>query len=290
MALQFASLGAYVVLLDKDKDALNSALFDAHKAYDKFKTWVVHNGYAISFGEVLPRVLPIAIAVDLTDRQKTYAAMRRVKKLYGGIDILINNAGVVTGKKLLECPDALIDLSFQVNAISHFWTVKAVLPSMLEANAGHIVTVASSAGLLGVPGLADYCASKYAAVGFDESLRFELHKLGKTGVKTTLVCPGQIDTGMFEGAKPSRFPNLVPQLTQEYAAERIVQAVRCERQLLIMPASLFLIQLLKGIVPPDIAVRVAEWFGALDFMSNFTGRAGAPPATAKRASKSPARR
>ena len=43
-------------------------------------------------------------------------------------------------------------------------------------------------------------------------------------------------------------------------------------------------------MPPDIAVRVAEWFGALDFMANFTGRAGAPPATAKRASKSPARR
>ena len=72
---------------------------------------------------------------------------------------------------------------------------------MIERNHGHIVNIASSAGLAGVTGLADYCASKFAAVGFDESLRCELHAQGKAGVHTTVVCPYFINTGMFAGAK-----------------------------------------------------------------------------------------
>ena len=81
-----------------------------------------------------------------------------------------------------------------------FQTCKAFLPGMMERNHGHLVNIASSAGLLGVNGLADYCASKFAAVGFDESLRFELEMMGKD-VKTTVVCPFYINTGMFDGAK-----------------------------------------------------------------------------------------
>ena len=72
---------------------------------------------------------------------------------------------------------------------------------MLAANHGHVVTGASNAGLVGVAGLVDYCASKFGAVGTDEALRFELKKLGKDGVFTTCVCPYYISTGMFDGAK-----------------------------------------------------------------------------------------
>lgn len=72
---------------------------------------------------------------------------------------------------------------------------------MLTLNHGHIVNIASAAGLTGVTGLADYCASKFAVVGFTESLSMELASLEKTGVKTTVVCPFYIDTGMFKGVK-----------------------------------------------------------------------------------------
>ena len=65
---------------------------------------------------------------------------------------------------------------------------------MLKADHGHIVTIASMAGTAGVPGLADYCASKHAAVGFDESIRLEAQKLGKYGVKTTVVRRRQCET------------------------------------------------------------------------------------------------
>lgn len=79
-------------------------------------------------------------------------------------------------------------------------TLKAFLPSMLANNHGHIATIASSAGLGGVNSLLDYCASKFAAVGLHESLSMEIGALEKHGVKTTLVCPYLIHTGMFEGA------------------------------------------------------------------------------------------
>lgn len=80
-------------------------------------------------------------------------------------------------------------------------TLKAFLPGMVKRNHGHVVTIASGAGLFGVNRLLDYSASKFAAVGIDESLRIELTVEGKTGVKTTCVCPFYISTGMFEGVQ-----------------------------------------------------------------------------------------
>ena len=72
---------------------------------------------------------------------------------------------------------------------------------MIERRHGRVVTVASMAGLLGVAGLCDYCASKFGAVGFDEALRMELQRLGVPGVTTTCVSPYYIATGMFSGVR-----------------------------------------------------------------------------------------
>ena len=72
---------------------------------------------------------------------------------------------------------------------------------MLEKNRGHIVSIASSAGLAGISGLCDYCSSKFGAVGFSESLQMELASMGEKDIQTTVVCPYIIDTGMFDGAK-----------------------------------------------------------------------------------------
>ena len=85
----------------------------------------------------------------------------------------------------------------------NFQLGKAFLPSIISKNHGHVVTIASMAGMFGTAGLCDYCASKFAAVGFDESLRNELIRLGKNGVHTTVVCPYYINTGMFDGVQSS---------------------------------------------------------------------------------------
>lgn len=80
-------------------------------------------------------------------------------------------------------------------------TIKEFLPSMLQQNRGHIVSIASLAGCTGLPGAVDYCSSKFAAVGLMESLRQEMASQGKTGIQFTTVCPSLITTGMFEGVK-----------------------------------------------------------------------------------------
>ncbi len=95
----------------------------------------------------------------------------------------------------------MIEKTFQVNTMAHLWLGKAFLPSMIEKNHGHVVTIASMAGKFGMAGLCDYCASKFAAVGFDESLRNELVHMGKDNVHTTVVCPYFINTGMFDGVQ-----------------------------------------------------------------------------------------
>ena len=82
-----------------------------------------------------------------------------------------------------------------------FQTTKAFLPAMVERNHGHVVSIASVAGLLGVAGLCDYSSSKFGAYGFNESLQMELAATGKHDVHTTVVCPFYINTGMFDGVK-----------------------------------------------------------------------------------------
>lgn len=72
---------------------------------------------------------------------------------------------------------------------------------MKEKNHGHVITIASSAGFFGVASLMDYCASKFGAVGIHESLESELASLKLDGIKTTLVCPYFINTGMFDGVR-----------------------------------------------------------------------------------------
>ncbi|XP_013386956.1 epidermal retinol dehydrogenase 2-like, partial [Lingula anatina] len=151
-------------------------------------------------------------------------------------------------------------------------TVKAFLPSMLRKNHGHLVSIASSAGLVGVTGLADYCASKFAAVGFDESLKYELNAMGKDGVHTTVVCPYYINTGMFEGVK-TRFPKVLPIVNQDYAASRIVDAVLINQEIVYIPRVLYFFLALKGLIPVKVGLLLAQAFGINNCMDDFKGRA-----------------
>ncbi|XP_002735961.1 17-beta-hydroxysteroid dehydrogenase 13-like, partial [Saccoglossus kowalevskii] len=134
---------------------------------------------------------------DVTNKDEVYRLAEQVKKDVGSVTILVNNAGVVAGKNLLDCPDELILRSMNVNAISHFWTIKAFAPSMVAKNHGHIVTIASLAGSCGTPKMVEYCASKFAAVGLHEALQYEFIKEGYDGIKMTLVQPYLINTGLF---------------------------------------------------------------------------------------------
>lgn len=209
--------------------------------------------------------------VDLAKRKEIYAAAERVKADIGNVDILINNAGVVNGKRLMDCPDELIELTMAVNANALFFTIKSFLPHMLETNHGHIVTVASMAGKGGLPGLVDYCASKHAAIGLSDSLRSEIMAMKKDGVHVTNFCPFYINTGMFEGAK-TRFPSMFPILEPEYAAEQLMEAVLTNKEIICVPRLAYVALFLASFLPSSAIHVLFDYFGFYSSMEDFTGR------------------
>ncbi|HWS76437.1 MAG TPA: SDR family NAD(P)-dependent oxidoreductase, partial [Quisquiliibacterium sp.] len=141
-------------------------------------------------------------------------------------------------------------------------------------NCGTVVTVSSAAGLVGVARLTDYCASKWAAVGFDESLRAELARQG-SAVRTLVACPYYVNTGMFDGVR-TRFPRLLPILEPAYVADRIVGAVASGRRRLFMPRFVWA-TLAARLLPTRAFDAVAGFFGINSSMDDFTGRRDRPP-------------
>ncbi|XP_057656195.1 short-chain dehydrogenase/reductase family 16C member 6 [Diorhabda carinulata] len=170
--------------------------------------------------------------IDITEKELVYKYANIIKQEFGPVDILINNAGIVCGQTLLDIPDHMIEKTFKVNIISHYWTVKAFLPDMIKQKSGHIVTVGSLTGFLGTYKCTDYSATKFATIGFHESLMYELKTDGHHKIKTTIICPYFINTGMFEGCKPRNFPMLEP----KDVAKRIITAIKREETLVTMPA------------------------------------------------------
>ncbi|NXP98091.1 RDHE2 dehydrogenase, partial [Vidua macroura] len=250
LAVKFASLGATVVLWGINQERLNCTVRLARE-----------NGA----GRVHSYVC------DCSKRQDVYRVADQVKKEVGDVSILINNAGIVIGKRFLDSPDSLVEKTMEVNTMAHFWTYKAFLPAMVAANHGHLVSIASCAGLCGTSAMSDYCASKFAAVGFAESIDIEMRALRKTGVKTTTVCPYFINTGMFDGVE-SKWPHVLPILDPEYVAERIITAVRQNQEMLLLPRITYALYFLKSFLPVKASVLFLEYFGNLDIMKTFKGR------------------
>jgi len=207
---------------------------------------------------------------DVSDREAVYRTADEVRDLVGPVDVLFNNAGVVSGRRLMEIPDEKIEAVMGVNVMALYWVTKSFLPDMLARNSGHVVTMASAAGLLGVDRQTDYAASKSAAIGFTRSLRVELKQTGHTGVKTTIVEPFFVNTGMFEGVK-TRFPSILPILDQDYVTDRVIEAVRRNKQDFKMPPIVNLVPGLQ-LLPVNIFDWIMDFLGVNDSMDEFRGR------------------
>jgi all-trans-retinol dehydrogenase (NAD+) len=238
LALQAARRGARVVIWDRDADAAA-------------ETVRVAGGAASSH------------RVDVTDSD----AVATTAEATGPVDVLVNCAGVVTGKPLLKASEADIRRTYEVNTLAQYWTVRAFLPGMLERGSGSIVCIASAAGLVGVARQTDYAGSKWAAIGFTESLRAELRG---TGVRTLVVAPYYIDTGMFAGVR-TRFPLLLPILREADVAARILAAVERGRQQLILPPLARTVPALR-VLPTRAFDAVVDFFGINATMDSFVGR------------------
>ncbi|XP_064298752.1 epidermal retinol dehydrogenase 2 isoform X1 [Phalacrocorax carbo] len=249
LSLKFARLGATLVLWDINEEGLKETSRLARE-----------NGGARVHSYIC----------DCSKKQDIYRVADEVKKEVGDVSILVNNAGVVTGKMILDCPDSLIEKTMEVNTMAHFWTYKAFLPAMLASNHGHLVSIASIAGLMGFSRCSDYSASKFAAVGFAESIDCEMRDLQKTGVKTTIVCPCLINTGMFDGCI-SQWPRLLPALEPEYVAEEIITAIRQNQEFLLLPRISYMFAL-KYILPVKAFTVLMDYLSVHRVMTNFKGR------------------
>jgi all-trans-retinol dehydrogenase (NAD+) len=248
VALRMAALGGRVSVWDIRREALDSVVAELEKS-----------------GPEQAR----GFLCDVSRRAEVYRVAEETMAAAGPVDVLVNNAGVVSGRPLLELPDEKIEATFAVNTLSLFWTSKAFLPKMVERGRGHLVTIASASALVGVAKLSDYAASKWAAMGFDESLRAELRKTAPS-LRTTVVCPYYIDTGMFRGVR-SRFPRLLPILREDDVAARIVRAVQRDERRLILPPLVGLLPLMR-ILPVGAFDWIASFLGVNASMDEFQGR------------------
>lgn len=208
-----------------------------------------------------------AQAVDVTDRR----AVQEAAAGAGTVDVLVNNAGVVSGRKLLDATDQDIERTMNVNVMALYWVTRAFLGGMVDCGRGTVVTIASAAGLVGVARQTDYSASKFAAFGFNESLRAEL-RAGHSGVNTLVVCPYYIDTGMFDGVR-TRWPRLLPILQEEQVAGAVLDAVEAGRHKVVLPPIVNLLPVLR-ILPVSVFDRLMDVLGVNRTMDHFTGREG----------------
>ncbi|WP_449373977.1 SDR family oxidoreductase [Arthrobacter psychrolactophilus] len=241
---------AHVVLWD-----INAELLDAAVAELSGKGSQIH-GYV----------------VDVSKLEDIEATAEKVRSEVGNPDVLINNAGIVRGKYFWE-HDQRSDIAatMAINTLALMHITREFLPGMIDGGrTSRIVNVASAAGLLANPRMSVYSSSKWAVIGWSDSLRLELNQAGHHHVKVTTFCPSYIKTGMFEGA---RGPLMTPLMEPDAVTERVWRAMKDGAPMLMMPWTVKLSTALRGILP------IAAWdvvagrvFGVYKSMEHFTGR------------------
>ncbi|AEF41671.1 SDR family oxidoreductase [Hoyosella subflava] len=213
-----------------------------------------------------------AQVVDVADLDQIEKAAQEVNEQYGAPHVLINNAGVVRGKHFWD-HDNLRDTKFtiDINVLAPMYITRAFINGMLERkDESRIINLASAAGTVANPKMSVYAGSKWAALGWSDSVRLELEQEGHKHVKVTTVCPSYIDTGMFEGAKG---PLLAPILKPQEVVDKSWEGMKNGTPLIFLPKTVLLSKGLKGVLPTKawdfLAGRV---LGVYHSMEEFKGR------------------
>lgn len=209
---------------------------------------------------------------DISDRNAVYNLAGQVEKDVGFVSILVNNAGIVKAKALLDLDDESIERTININLTSMFWTCKAFLPSMVKRREGHVVNFASAGGILAIPNLSAYCASKFGVIGFTDAVRQEMRLL-KANVGFTVVCPNTVNTGMFAGSKMVAGTKM---LTTDEVTHKVLEAIKKNQAMVAVPSLpvKFMTPLTKLLLP----IKVMDWLNDVLGMAHandtWTGRQG----------------
>ncbi|KIK04704.1 hypothetical protein K443DRAFT_675718 [Laccaria amethystina LaAM-08-1] len=211
---------------------------------------------------------------DISKWEEVEAVAKKVFNEIGQPTILINNAGVVQGKLILDLAPENIEQTFGVNTLSHFWILKAFLPGLIDKKSGHIVTVSSVLGFTGCAQMSDYNASKAAAISLNRTLRWELdNRYRCPKIRTTLVCPAHINTSMFETIT---FPSsaiwnfFFPSVQPVTVVKRIIAALDEQHsQTIFLPFFANFTPYVDHL--PSFLRDFVQWLSGADYaMSNFT--------------------
>ncbi|XP_013812865.2 estradiol 17-beta-dehydrogenase 11 [Apteryx mantelli] len=237
-AFEFAKRQSRLVLWDIDKHGIESTAAECKRLGATVHTFVV----------------------DCSRKEEVYSTAEKVKKDIGDVSILVNNAGVITTADLLSTQDQEIEKMFAVNTLAHFWTTKAFLPTMMDNNYGHIVTVASAAGHAVTSFMLAYCSSKFAAVGFHKALTEELSTLGKDGVKTSCLCPVFVNTGFVKNPS-TRLGNV---LEIEEVVNKLMEGILTNQKMIFVPSNLRIALFFEKLLP-ERAVGVLRKMDSVKF-------------------------
>lgn len=250
MALEFARRGAAIVVVDINGDGAAAVAAEVEKT--GARAW--------------------AFRADLTDLAQIEALPAQVHAAAGRIDGLVNNAGIVFGGAFDSVPLAQHLLTYRVNTDAMVALTHVFLPDLMASREAHLVNIASAAGFLGVPYGTTYASSKWAAVGFSESLRQELIERGVDNIAVTTVCPGYIDTGMFDGI---RMPSLFKPMTPAFIVGKIMEGVAARAAFVKEPFIVKTTDWLRAVLPLRLQVRTAQITGLADSMRHWKGRKSA---------------
>ena len=254
MALKFAGRGAEVVIADLNETKLEQA-----------KAMVEATGVAAW-----------TFVVDVTNPASIASLRAQIAAEAGPVDVLVNNAGVVFGGPFTETPLDHHFKTYEVNVLGVVAMTHAFLADLIARPEAHLVNIASASGFVGLPYGSTYASSKWAVIGFSESIRAELNVMGHKHVRSTIVCPAYIGTGMFDGVKAPKATNM---LDPDYLAEKVVQAVERNRINVLEPWMIKITPLLRDLLPTALADKVSHLFGADTMMSDWRGHGGKEEST-----------
>ena len=209
-----------------------------------------------------------AFTLDVTDLPAIQETRAQINKDLGPIDMLVNNAGVVFGGAFLEVPIERHILTYRVNVEGVMAMTHAFLPDIEESPGGHVTFIASASGFVGLPNGTTYASSKWAVIGFAESLRAELKHQRRKNVKVTTVCPTYIATGMFEGVEP---PKTTSMLDPQEISTKVIEAIERNKVWVLEPWIVKITPLLKHGLPTPVSDFLSDAFGATKSMDSWSG-------------------